>query len=238
MAITNRWGDAKTVSLVGDDVAVSLRAPARIVSLVETLLVGWSVIAAQVVRPDVVVESHGVKFMVDSVAAEPPRRSSDPIDTVNYVFLCLAYVYVGRQRNCDLLHGAAFQQQGKTSLVFGPKKAGKSTLVFDKAREGARILADDMLIWRSRGQYFEALGIPLRMRRPIPASFRGQALANQVIAGRRLAYSAGSEFDVAPMGTRFMPDEILTLDPDGQCRPVPFYRVARVVRQYTITVGC
>ncbi len=73
-------------------------------------------------------------FNITTQLARTVPVRSDLIDALNEFFLCLAYLLTSKKNGAHLLHCAAFEESGVYSVVFGKKKAGKSSLVFKKPK--------------------------------------------------------------------------------------------------------
>ena len=58
------------------------------------------------------------------------------------------------------LHAACVQTEGRTIVLAGPKRAGKTTLVSRLASVGAGIVANDRVILRPSGPGWEVMGVP------------------------------------------------------------------------------
>jgi hypothetical protein len=90
---------------------------------------------------------------------------------------------------------------------------------------------DDLLLWDRRKNRFICLGLPLRMRRPLPKL--DTDLGQRFIAGKSIAYSRRDAFDIAPAGFAFFPDEIVELTPTPA--PVPLTQLLARIKAFSIS---
>lgn len=236
MAVDNLWGVVKNARLIGDDHIIHLRCPGAFLPLLSATLSGWQIVdGSPDDQPEIAVCRDEKRFLIDSITLEKPSIATDVIDALNYIFLAMAYLYKARSGRTVLLHGVAFRSGSEISVVFGRKGAGKSSLVFSKALEGHRVFADDLLIWDIGLNQFKALGLPLRMRRPIPEHLRALDLGQRLIAGARIAYSRQAAFDVVSVGRQFFPDQFSEFNTRGELRAIPLYRLISKIKKYAIS---
>ena len=235
MAIDDAWRQIENVRVVGDGVHIHLRCPLAFVSLLRVTLSGWYIESAALgAAPQTLVREIDGTFEIDSLTLEKSNKSHDITDALNFLILCIAYLYKAGSERGALLHGAAFREGGKDVVVFGRKGAGKSSLAFSQAVAGSRVYADDLIYWDMQKNEFVALGLPLRMRRPIPEAFRPYVDSKQFVVGERIVYSRDGVFDVAEVGCRFFPDVIKEFDEHRELRPIPLFKVLDRIRRYSI----
>ena len=230
--MTLDWGTIRTAQLKGGDFCLYLRCPAPFLQLIETCLTGWQIVeATNPPRLDIIVTKSDAVLKISGRTQTIINHSPDPIDALNYLCLDLAYCCAAQSSNAALLHCAAFGTKGATQIAFGKKGVGKSTLSFHHAYRGDRIFADDLLLWDRSKNRFICLGLPLRMRRPLPKldTDPGQ----RFIAGKSIAYSRRDAFDIAPAGFAFFPDEIVELTPTPE--PVPLTQVLARIKAFSIS---
>jgi hypothetical protein len=215
--------------------SLRLHCPQFFANLMAQTLVGWSIAPAQPGDGyDVTLSYDGMRYAIDSVMLDAPRDYGDMIDALNEVFLCLSYHVAANTPEAVLIHCAAFEQDRTCSLIIGRKGAGKSSLMFEKAVAGARIFADDLLVYFPAQARCMALGLPLRLRRPVPAPLRDILNVDGFFAGARLAYSKQGTYAVAPMGDSFLLDQIVALHGVGDQRVVPLRQSAAALAEYRI----
>jgi hypothetical protein len=214
---------------------ILISCPQFFANLMAQTLVGWSIAPAQPGDGyEITLSYDGARYTIDSIMLDAPRDYSDMIDALNEVFLCLSYHVAANTPDAVLIHCAAFEQDRTCSLIIGRKGAGKSSLMFEKAAAGARIFADDLLLYFPAQARCMALGLPLRLRRPVPAPLRGSLNVDGFFAGARLAYSKRDTYDVAPMGDTFFLDQIVALHGVGDQRVMPLRQSAAALTEYRI----
>lgn len=219
----------------GAGYSLRLHCPQFFANLMAQTLVGWSIAPAQPGDGyDITLSYYGARYTIDSIMLDAPRDYGDMIDALNEVFLCLSYHVAANTPDAVLIHCAAFEQNRTSSLIIGRKGAGKSSLMFEKAAAGARIFADDLLLYFPTQARCMALGLPLRLRRPVPAPLRDILNVDGFFAGARLAYSKQGTYDVAPMGDTFFLDQIVALHGVGDQRVVPLRQSAAALAEYRI----
>ena len=221
--------------LEGAGIEFKIKAPSFFYELLRQTLNGWRFLPwadHSSLDVDVTIEDGQFNIATDLARKVPIR--DDLIDALNEFFLCLAYLLTSKTKGACLLHGAAFEESGLYSIVFGKKKAGKSSLIFQKAKDGATILADDLMIWRPKSAEVVCIGLPLRMRRPVVGlTDRGDGRP-QFFAGKQTAYTQKDVFRVAAVGQSFTPDRIYRLV-DRKLAPVSFIQWPKVIAEHTIS---
>ena len=184
--------------------------------------------------PDIEVKLEGETFQISTKLARPVPSRTDLIDTLNEFFLSLAYLVTAKTKNAQLLHCAAFDEDGVKSIIFGKKNAGKSSLVFEKAKQGAEILADDMLIWLPKSAEVICIGLSLRMRRPVIGLNAFENNKPQFIAGKKIAYAQKDVFRIAPAGLSFTPDKIYQYE-NHELKPISFMNWPKAIDKHKIS---
>jgi len=239
MAVTEEGQtDERSFVLEGARHRVEVVAPLFFFDLLGQTLTGWSIQPLESCdTPDLTIRKDGDDYVITSILAKPVPVRRDLIDALNEVFLCLSYLITARTFGAYLLHCAAFRVDGVNILVFGKKNAGKSSLMLEKARQGATILADDLMIWLPQAAEVMCVGLPLRMRRPVLGLDHGAAVTPQFIAGRQTAYAQKDVFQIAKAGLSFTPDKICQLQ-NRQLVPVPFMQWPRVIAKHRISDDC
>ena len=177
------------------------------------------------------VRQHQGKFRIKSDLVYTPTPRSDPVDTLNEIFLSLCYLLAAKNPDGFLVHCAAFREKDINNVILASKKSGKSTLVLEKSQQGSSILADDLAIWFPRRGQLMSLGLPIRMRRPVPGKFKLRK--QDFIAGKNIAYSVASTFDCFAVGQLFVPDSIMTFD-GRELKTIPFWRWPYKLNQFGI----
>lgn len=236
MAVDGISGPLENARLIGGDVVINLRCPPAFIKLLKGTLSGWKILSgAPGDRCEIAVRRLGARYEIDSLTIDKPGIAFDLVDALNFVFLAIAYWVKAKSGAVVLLHGAAYRDDQKTLVIFGSKGSGKSSLVFSQALNRRQVMADDLLLWDLKQNHFVALGLPLRMRRPIPESLRVADLSEKLIVGQRIAYSRGEAFDVAAVGYRFFPDAIQEMGSHRKLSTVPLFRVLGRIKKYSIS---
>lgn len=218
--------------LNGHNCNVLIKAPDIIHKLLSLTLSGWTykkLIVNDYFELNVSLQNS--KYHIISNLAYVPTPRSDLVDTLNEIFLCLCYMLTAKNRDSLLIHCAAFYENDRNSVILASKKSGKSTLVLDKSQQGFSILADDLAIWFPTQGELMCLGLPIRMRRPIPAEFhlKGQ----DFIAGKNIAYSKATSVKCFQVGHLFVPDKIMTLN-NRVTKSISFWRWPSMLNAFAI----
>jgi hypothetical protein len=222
-------------SLQGMGQNLSVEAPSFFGELLRQTLTGWTLDPKTGFgTPDIEVRLEGEIFQISTKLTKPVPKRTDLIDTLNEFCLSLAYLVTAKTKNAQLLHCAAFDQDGVKSIVFGNKNAGKSSLVFEKAKQGAEILADDMLIWLPKTAEVVCIGLPLRMRRPVIGLNAYENNKPQFIAGKQIAYAQKDVFRIAQAGLSFTPDKIYQYE-NHELNPISFLNWPKAISAHKIS---
>jgi len=185
-------------------------------------------------KPDFYIYSDKDHFKIATPMAKTVSGRSDLIDILNEFFLFVAYYVTAKLEGASLLHCAAYKHDGKNTIVFGKKNSGKSSHVFSKSKEGAIILADDLLIWQPKSAMAICLGLPIRMRRPVIGLEGNQEKKPQFIAGKQTAYAQRDAFQIAKAGLSFTPDKIYQLAAH-ELKAVSFLKWLKVMSMHRIS---
>lgn len=206
------------VVMMGAGMEIPVSAPYFYIKLIQSTTVGWDFreISEKKAPPVIAVAHNRDRFRVDSIVLVQPKENSDLIASLNEFFLCLVYLVAANKPKLRLLHCAGFKLDGNNLVVVGPKRAGKSCLALRHALLNRLVFADDLLLWAPHLAKFFCLGLPLRIRRPIPSDLMNNTLKNKLLSGKRLAYSHRSSFKIAPLGHTFILDELCHLDLNHQ----------------------
>lgn len=213
--------------------------PDHFTALLQATLNGWRITPATTPHDhvDILVSYENEIFQIDATVLDAHRRHLDMIDTLNEFFLCLVYLLCAHKTGSILLHCAAFVAGRKNHIIVGQKNRGKSTLVYQKAAEGARILADDLLLWDVPNGLFMTLGLPLRMRRPLYGIAEHPSHRQKFLAGRAIAYSRAGGFNIAPVGEYFALDALFELSPERVAKKLSLLKLRPTLREFRIADG-
>ena len=213
----------------------SIISPLFFRDLLAQTLTGWHVSSiAKSGSADIQVGWENDQFFIESNLVKSVPKRVDLIDVLNEFFLSLAYLTTAKTEGAQLIHCAAFNVHGRQSIIFGKKNSGKSSLTFEKARVGAEILADDMLVWLPRSATFTCIGLPLRMRRPVIGLEGTEEEKKWFIAGKQIAYAQKDAFRIASAGYSFVPDKIYRLE-NRSLSPVPFLSWPKAITEHSIS---
>ncbi|MBM1277189.1 PqqD family protein [Ponticoccus sp. SC6-36] len=176
-------------------------------------VLGWSDAGASEGPPFCTVTAHPAGYTVASDYLETPLCDLPLASAVCAVIADLAEAYL--EAHCDMraLHCGAVRISGRMVLFSGVGHAGKSTLMARLSMEpGVRVFCDDILPIRADATAV-ALGVPPRVRLPLPAS--GGAAFDRFVqqqGGLRdasYAYVPGPA--ILPHGSEGRPDALLLL---------------------------
>lgn len=222
--------------LTGGGYHFDILCPKYLAAIFAQTLNGWQVspLHGEDGRPVITVIKDSDRYLVDALVLEHPSLCRDVIDTLNEVFVCLAYLYDHQRGQGDLIHCASYLEQGENHIVVGPKNSGKSTLAHTKAKEGLHIFADDLLFWDPAVGQFISLGLPLRLRRPVVMKDGITADPSHFFAGQSIAYSKLGVFDIAPFGYAFAVDRLWYMQPDHHPKAVSLLKTASTLREFRI----
>ena len=213
----------------------TVKSPPFFHDLLCQTLTGWNFYPlTDCEKPDFHIYMEKEYFKIATPMAKTIPGRSDLIDTLNEFFLSVAYYVTAKFEGASLLHCAAYKHDGKNTIVFGKKNSGKSSHVFTKAKEGATILADDLLIWQPKSAMAICLGLPLRMRRPVIGLEGQQQKKPQFIAGKQTAYAQRDVFQIAKAGSYFTPDRIYQLVAH-ELKAVSFFKWLKVMSAHRIS---
>jgi hypothetical protein len=178
-----------------------------------------------------IIKGFNGAYQVTSDLQYYPTPRIDLIDTLNEVFLTISYLLWAQNPKASLIHCGAYQLNGQNNILLGSKKAGKSSLVQSLAQKNAVILADDLLLWLPWKAKFISIGLPLRMRRPIPVSLFTEK--KNYLCGKNIVYFINKTFNCADAGFEFFVHRISFLN-NGQETEIPFYKWANMLSKFNI----
>ena len=214
---------------------IIISSPRFFRNLLEQTLTGW-LISSEIENrdADINITIKNDKYVFNTALLRQVPEHSDLIDALNELFLCICYNITSRLNKARLVHCAGFVENNIQTLIFGRKKAGKSSLVLKKARHGATILADDLLIWLPNKTEFLCLGLPIRMRRPLIGWQEQSQSKSEFIAGKRTAYAQKDVFRIKSIGVSFVPEKIFVIE-NRSLIPVPFVKWPKIISHHTIS---
>lgn len=202
--------------------------------LISVSLSGWSVLEnCEIIKPFSIkiIKGCSGKYEITSDLQYNPTPRSDLIDTLNETFLTISYLLWAKNPKASLIHCGAYQSNGENNILLGSKKSGKSSFVQSQAQKNAVVLADDLLLWLPWKAKFISIGLPLRMRRPIPVNLFTEK--KNYLSGKNIVYINNMAFNSADVGYEFFVDKIAYLD-KGKQTIVPFYKWAYMLTKFKI----
>lgn len=171
------------------------------------------------------------KFEIVSDLQYNPTPRSDLIDTLNEIFLTISYLLWAKNPEASLIHCGAYKFDGKNNILLGSKKSGKSSFVQSQAKNNAVVLADDLILWLPWRAKFISIGLPLRMRRPIPVELFIEK--KNYLSGKNIAYLNNKTFRTVGVGYEFIVDRISYLNNRKEIE-IPFYKWAYMLSKFKI----
>ena len=221
--------------LSGSQYDVYIVCPKFFAAILNQTLTGWSICEiAECNDPDVTINFNGTDYLIDAKVLTKPQNHVDLIDALNRFYLCLAYYICGQNDEISLLHCAAFFEGNRTTIVVGKKNIGKSSIVYKKALQRVKIIADDILFWHQKLGKFSSIGLPLRLRRPVITWDGYNANPDHFFAGSTVVYSKNTAFDIAPIGETFLIDELLEVKENFICKPVSLWKTPGKLAEFLI----
>ena len=213
-----------------------LRCPRYIAGILSQILTGWAVTRVETVQNQSLISVTFSEncYFVDSILLNKPEAHADLISAINELLVNLVYLVANGEKNFRLVHCAAFVENKTMHVVVGKKNRGKSSLVYRKALEGNEIVADDLLIWQPKVGKFYALGLPIRLRRPVLTLDGEQANPDSFFAGNGIAYSKKNAFHIAPAGKEFLMDRLQELDQNFKPCAVSILKTSAKLEEYII----
>ncbi len=215
-------------------VTIHFHAPVPVRKLLTTVLSGWHNSTSGCASPEIRVTCE-TRYVLESAFYMPTRGYSDLISLLNELLIAIAYAVKGQRSDLILLHGAAYENGAGSTVIFGEKKAGKSVLIAENAMRGARIYADDILLWSPKALNFAGLGMSPRLRRPVLKTIIESFGQQHLIAGQHTCYLSARALRLAPAGKSFSPDRVVELQQGGVTRQVRFYNVRQKIEQHRIS---
>lgn len=168
----------------------------------------WVVAVDQTVRPAPPIDPRdgvchhlpGGRAVVFRRAARTARYHGPPLaaDVLAHPFLTVVGVRFNRWLGRECFHAGVFAAAGRSWLVFGPRTAGKSTLLAALASAGWRVMADDLAV--TDGHVVFSGPRIVDLREPLPDRRLRVALAR---SGQRLRVPLGPVAGALPVGGMF-----------------------------------
>ncbi|KQI70062.1 hypothetical protein AN189_01290 [Loktanella sp. 3ANDIMAR09] len=210
-------------------VAIYISVPRSVRALLDLILSGWVFKkASPPIDPDIAITWDGRYALLSPLyAAERPHR--DIIAIINEFIVALGYAIAHQRPDLQLIHGAGFALAGRTTVLFGARKTGKSTFVGRMAAQGATVFADDILLWSPKEALFYAVGASPRLRRPVPDDIVAGLDPRAFIAGQNTCYLNSGRVSVAAAGQALMPDRYIALRADHTQKTIRFWAIVKQI---------
>ena len=215
---------------------VAVRAPQAIFDLLTVSLSGWDVRPEPEdtqVEPVIDVRDTG-KLQVHSRSYTGARPHSDLINTLNDVFIALAFCVRDSKRHFHLMHAAALKSGGEISLLFGSSKSGKSRYIAERCVKGDVCIADDLILRSETSGLCETLGIPLRLRRPVSLEIVQKIDSSTLLVGHSICYFTPATCALMPAGRVFSPDHLFQFDEGYKLRTMDLSELDRLQLEHRI----
>lgn len=215
--------------------SITISAPLAIYELLRVSLCGW-VIHPEKASNDLMIDVRDTgKLQVHAPSFVGARQHSDLINTLNDVFIALAYCVRDAKPECDLLHGAALKNESGFNLYFGQAKSGKSRHIAEACVTDGICIADDLLLYCRKSGLFESLGLPPRLRRPLSGAILEKIDASKLLVGHSLCYFTPDMCNMMPAGQLFSPDRLFELDHGYQLLEHPLSALDQFTTKHRIT---
>lgn len=227
--------DPVTFRLSGAGADVVIASPKFFAALLNETLTGWTFEITSEPKIDVWLTYSADRYAIDSIVQRKPLFYDDLMDALNETFLSICYIVASQISNAVLIHSAAYQRGEAITLLVGEKGSGKSIQTANRAIDGCQIFADDLVLYSPKEGQFEALGLPIRLRRPIPQDLIALANKNMMIPGKRIAYSRTGIFNIAPAGEKFTVTKLVEISVGGSCKQVPLLSIPRTIAKFKIS---
>ena len=229
--------DPVILRLSGAGANIVIASPKFFVGLLKETLTGWNFEAASTPEIDIRITYSAGKYEIDSVVQRKPFFYDDLMDTLNEALLSICYVAASQIPDTALIHCAAYRSGRAINLLVGEKGSGKSIQTANRAVDGCQIFADDLALYFPKQGHFKALGLPIRLRRPIPQDLIAIANKDMLIPGKRIAYSRTGSFNIAPVGKKFTVTNLIEILAGGGFKPIPLVLIPRTIAKFKISVS-
>ena len=222
--------------LEGGGHRITLQCPRYIAGILSQVLSGWVIkrVDGRPFQEKLAVTFFSDRYCVDSIVLNKEEIHTDIISAINDLLVNLAYLIPNSDDSLRLVHCAAFVENGMMNIIVGKKNRGKSSFVYQKALAGNEIVADDLIIWQPKLGKFHALGLPLRLRRPVLTLEGKQANSSDFFAGHGIAYSKRHAFNIAQVGKEFLLDRLFELDQNFTPYAVSMLKTPAKLEEYII----
>ncbi|NVK02876.1 MAG: hypothetical protein HWE12_15130 [Oceanospirillaceae bacterium] len=221
--------------LSGASFSFDIACPDYFVVILQQTLNGWGVSRGLEERPPQIrVQRTEDRYSIDAQVMAKPIVDSSIINILNEFFVVLAYQCCNADERAELLHCGSYRDGEKNFIVVGEKNSGKSTKMLQSALNGLEVLADDLLLWYPSSGEFVAVGLPLRLRRPVLNLEGAELAAEMFFASESIAYSKRDVFKIAPVGETFLLDELLVLSEAYSFQRVSLLKTTAKLREHLI----
>ena len=218
----------------GLGVTLDLDLPGALHVLLDQLLAGWKTSEPSGdPLPDITVRQSET-FSLSSRFYTSGKNYADIVSMLNEILVALAYAVRHSVTGSALIHAAGHELGGSTQVTFGARKAGKSVLTARLAAQGARIWADDLLLWIPKLKVFKGLGISPRLRRPVLPDIVETLPDNAFLAGEFTCYIRARSINLAAAGTVLKPDRVVELQKNQTLKEISWLKVGAEIERHRI----
>lgn len=221
--------------MTGAGVTLRVACPRFFLLLLKGTLTGWLFDITRLSDFDLRISYDASGYTVKSIVLDSVKRHEDMIDALNEAFLNLSYITALKLGDWRLIHSASYCQNNKNHLIVGLKNSGKSTDVAIKATEKHKVFSDDLTLYNPITAEFVALGLPLRVRRPLSSVLKEVINPSDFVAGKGLAYSKSGRFDIAPAGETFLIDDLLFKSAHNRIDQMPLLSTVKTLQRFIIS---
>ncbi|WP_417666788.1 hypothetical protein [Roseibium sp.] len=214
--------------LIEGEHSIVVAAPDFFEFMLSSTLCGWAFeTETSGAAVDISVEFDGTRFRTDSRIYVDPILRTDPVHALNDFFLTLAYLYTRQNTDHHLIHCSAYSENDRNILLLGDKKSGKSFAATLHGLTGNCFIADDLLLWNYKTGFFKALGLPPRIRRPVPEEIIEHVKPEAFLAGQNLAYLKKDAYKGTDAGSVLEFDQVRVFESPRICHDVKLINYAK-----------
>lgn len=186
---------------------------ADIARFVAGVLRGWPVVEAPDMTPLATVSLQQESFLVERHDTGWRLPQQTEVSAVCQVVVEIVDLLVHSGSRYGALHAAAIAVEDRLILIPAKRRAGKSTLIAALAARGAKIVADDLVLFDRETGEMIATGCLPRLRLPLPENAAPELQdfvdANTVLSDGYYAYLDPGQANNAAHGGRFRLGAIL-----------------------------
>lgn len=197
------------------DLVIRIKANPQILKLFSYLSFGWELKEYNKSKfvTDCTLEYYNNKYCLKSKLF--PRFKlkchRDLISILNEFLIFISYFYTSQIKNFELLHCCAYQMNNENLIIFADHKVGKSEFCAIQLLNGAKLLADDLILYNKNTAEFKSLGFSIRLRRPVKENLVRLIKKDNFISGKRYSYINSKFVNLEKSGKVFYADNFYFL---------------------------